>query len=227
MKKRRSIDVSAILAGLTETPEYVEPEDWVLAAAKAMGGRIPSRLHLQKALYIASRWLDRLQDAVEFEAYKRGPWSEAVADAAVTLENEGLFEKKDSGLVLTPRGERKAQRIWDRLSDRERSVLSDVGEIVRKLSGDELLLYTYVLFGGHEKSEVLDRVMRNRVDLAVSIFEKGVVSVELAARLAGIDVSSFIEVLRARGIKPFVLDARDIDAAIELWERTRKRRSRS
>ncbi len=226
VKRRRTIDVSAILAKINEAPGHIEPEEWVLAIAKAMDSRIPSGLHLQKALYVASKSLKRLQEAVEFEAYKRGPWSEAVADALVSLESEGFVEKSDSEFILTPRGESRSEKVWSKLSDYEREVLGEIGEIVPRLNRDELLLFVYVLFGGYEKSEVLEKVMENRVDLAISILQKGVVSVERAARLAGMDVSSFIELLRERGIKPFILDAKDIDTAIELWEKTRRKRSR-
>jgi len=56
-----------------ESLSIVEPIEWMLAVLYAFGGRTPSKLHIQKALFVASRCIDGLKEALEFKAYRMRP----------------------------------------------------------------------------------------------------------------------------------------------------------
>jgi len=71
-------------------------------------------------------------------------------------------------------------------------------EIITKMTEEELLLYVCIAY-----KDRLKEVLKRRVELAISLLEKGVVSVGLAAELAGMSLRDFLSELKRRGIKPY------------------------
>jgi predicted HTH domain antitoxin len=202
---------------LIEALEEPEPLDWLLALLHASRGRLPSKVHVQKALFIASMRLQRLSEAVEFRAYRMGPWSEEINDALEAAYANGWVREESSGeVVLTLEGSRKASEAWRRLEDGERRTLAEVANFIKRMSVDELLLYVYTVYGYGEKSDVIDKLLRRRRRLALSLLRKGLVSTELAARIAGMPLQRFIAYLRRLGVKPYEAEAGDIDEASRL-----------
>ncbi len=202
---------------MESTPrDQLDAFDIVLALLHALRGRSVSRIHIQKALYLASRRLDRLRDVLEFAPYRMGYWSEDVHDVLEQLLDNGDVEVVDGLIALTGQGLYKAGEAWRLLDEAEKSVLSEVADFVSQLSEDELLLYIYVVYGGYEKSDVLERLLRRRKQLASSMYSKGAISIDMAAKIAGLTIPEFIEYLRKRGIKPFEAVEEDLERAERL-----------
>lgn len=216
MSGLKRIDASRLLEKLLRAMDkqsIIEPVEWVLALLYAAGGRAPSRMHVQKALFIASRYIGRLGESLEFNAYRMGPWSEEASDALEVLLLDRLVEESERGLTLSQHGWSRAKAVWRKLSSEERRVLADVASFVNRMSEDELLLYVYAVYGYSEKSDVIDRLLHRRRELALSMFRKGLVSIGLAARIAGEPLPRFVEYLRKKGVKPFTAEASDIEEA--------------
>lgn len=190
--------------------------DIVLALLYALRGRSVSRIHIQKALYLASRRLERFRDVLEFVPYRMGYWSEDVHDVLKQLLDNGDVKAVDGLIVLTGQGLGRAREAWELLNETEKSVLSEVADFVSQLSEDELLLYVYVVYGGDEKSDVFKRLLRRRKQLAFSMYNKGAISIDMAAKIAGLSIPEFIEYLRERGIKPFKAVEEDLERAERL-----------
>lgn len=212
----RRVDVSRFMEKLDRVigrPGFVEPVEWILAFLYASGGRTPSRIHVQKALFIASRYIDELSEMLEFNAYRMGPWSEEVSDALEASLVNGLVIESEGGITLTNAGSGRAEAVWDRLSDTYRRVLTDVANFVNRMTEDELLLYVYTVYGYGEKSDVIEKLLRRRRELAVGMLRKGLISIGLAAKISGEPLPRFIEYLKRKGIKPFDAEVSDIEEA--------------
>lgn len=199
-----------------ESLGIVEPLEWVLALLYAFGGRAPSKLHIQKALFVASRYIDGLMEVLEFKAYRMGPWSEEVEDAMENAVYSGLLVASRNGVALTPRGIADAKSVWERLSDKDREVLKKVADFLSRMSEDELLLYVYTVYGYSEKSDVITKLLERRKELAIGMLRKGLVSVELAAKIAGIPLQDFVSYLRKKKVKPYIAEVNDIEEAERL-----------
>ncbi|MCD6340416.1 MAG: UPF0175 family protein [Desulfurococcales archaeon] len=215
----RKVNVSRFMEKLRRAVEdlgIVEPIEWVLALLHAFGGEAPSKLHIQKALFVASRYIDGLRETLEFKAYRMGPWSEEINDVVENAILSGLLTPSENGIALTFRGVAKARSVWKKLSDRDKEVLARVASLLSRMSEDELLLYIYTLYGYSEKSDVVTKLLRRRKELALSMLRKGLVSVGLAAKMAGMTVQDFVKYLRRRGVKPFVAEVNDIEEAEKL-----------
>jgi len=71
----------------------IELVEWVLALLYVAGRKVPSRIHLQKALFIASRYLDKLRESIEFKAYRMVPWSEEASDALESSRQRASYRE--------------------------------------------------------------------------------------------------------------------------------------
>ncbi|MEM2187627.1 MAG: UPF0175 family protein [Thermofilaceae archaeon] len=199
MSGERRVDVGRVLA----RARAAEPDllDWVLAFLHASGGTVPSRLHLHAGLYIASRHLPALAEAAEFAACRMGVWSDGVQDALEQALANGWVAARRGRLELSELGYERARSSWRSLSEEGRSVLGEVARFVRGVDRGELLLYTYLVYGGGEKSDVIDRLLRRRREVAERLLAKGLVSTGLAAELAGMPYAEFVDRLRRKGVK--------------------------
>lgn len=213
------INVSRFIEKLCRAIEnlgVVEPIEWVLALLYAFGGRAPSKLHIQKALFVASRYIDSLRETLEFKAYRMGPWSEEVNDVIENAVHNGLLVTSRDGVALTLRGITEAESVWKRLSDKDREVLKNIVDFLSGMSEDELLLYIYTVYGYSEKSDIITRLLERRKELALSMLKKGLISVELAAKIAGMPLQEFVSYLRRKKVKPYIAEVNDIEEAEEL-----------
>ncbi|MEM4030123.1 MAG: UPF0175 family protein [Thermofilum sp.] len=214
-KPRRRIDARKILE---RAQGVVEPDllDWILAFFYASEGVVPSRVHLQKALFIASKHLHGLAEAAEFKAYRMGAWSDGIHDALEQALANGWVSERMGRLDLAESAYDRARSSWRLLSEKDRSVLGEIARFIKGMDRDELLLYTYLVYGGGEKSDVIDRLLMRRKEIAERLLEKGLISTGLAAELAGMPYTDFVNYLKRKGVKPFTVDAGDIDAAANL-----------
>ncbi|MGC9050944.1 UPF0175 family protein [Pyrobaculum sp.] len=187
--------------------------DYLMALLSEAGGRL-SRLKVQKGLFILSRAVSDLSEVLEFKAYRLGPWDPQISDELARLEAQGVVELGEKYVVL--KDSHMAKMSLEKLPPGHREVVSDVAELLRLATDDEVLLYVYALYGGDEWSDVKNHIYSRRVDLAISLLQKGAVSLSLAARLAGMSLVEFAEELKRRGVKPFKAHAEDIDFAKKL-----------
>jgi len=152
-------DMKNYLDRLKETSGF-EPLDYVLISFYAMNGKVPSRIHLQKFLFIASQHKKALGDILRFEPYRKGAWSEEVHDALENAVLNNYVVEKNKELVLTEKGFTKANDLWNSLNEDEKRFFKELGEMVSKMDVDELLLYAYVIYGYSSESDVYERLPR-------------------------------------------------------------------
>jgi len=197
--------------------EQLDEFDLVLALMYALRGkRRITKTHIQKALYIASKHIERIGEILEFVPYRMGPWSEEVNDALEKLSVNGDIVVSKNSIVLSEQGLSKAERAWRSLSDRERNALSNIADFVGNLTSDELCLYVYKVYGDVEKSDIARSLLNRRKELASSMYMKGAVSIELAAKISGLPITEFVKYLKEKGIKPFSAVEEDLDIAEKL-----------
>jgi hypothetical protein len=185
--------------------------DYILALLHESGGYL-KRAKLHVGLYILSRRIEELSEALEFYIETSGPRSPQVAEELVRLEAQGAIALTRRRVVL--RDVEAAKAAVEKLPPSHRELVSELAELLRLATDDEALLYAYVLHGGGaEWGAIAWRLEPRRVDLAISLLSKGAASLSLAARLAGMPLSEFAEELKRRGAKPFQARVEDVDRA--------------
>jgi len=184
-------------------------ERYILMLFYAAGGKVRGKLWFQKEMFELSKAFNDLGEELDFDAYNYGPFSEGLEESRDMMENSGLIKE----LMLTDKGREIARTVWELADDRKKGIVKETAMFLENLDDDELLLYTYVTSPKMAaRSDVVDRILNKRVEIALKMLEKGKVSVSLAAKLAGLPVTKMVEEAVKRGIKPFDVQG-DIEAA--------------
>ena len=184
-----------------EAEELSTVEKFILMAlyARPPGGK-GGKLRLQKIMFKLAEVFEELREELDFEPYSYGPYSEAVEEYRSMLENSGLI----SNTELTEEGQRLAEKVWRQADEHTKKVVKSIVEFIEALEDDELLLYIYVTSPDMaEKSTIRENVMKNRVEIALKMLRKGVISIGMAAKLAGLPLNEMIKRAIERNIKPF------------------------
>lgn len=217
---RKKIEIGKLKPVLEKLKEQLSIEDWILIALYSSPKKsYPSEIYIQKFLFLAQKYLKNID--IEFQPYRLGPYSPSVKDSIDILISENSIKKDPSGeLKLSQKGLKKAENRFLQCSDKERELLSELGRFIYNMSEDELLLYTYIVHGYKEKSDIINKLLQRRIPIAISLVRKNLVSISLAAKIAGMSLQEFIKFLKKKGIKPYIAEVEDIDKASSLGSST-------
>jgi len=174
-------------------------EDLILIVLYAANGKSKGKLWLQKEIFELSKLCEI--EELEFKAYDYGPYSESIQNYIDSLQNSEYI--KD--LELTENGKKIASELWNNINNEEKTLIKEIVNFFESLEKDELLLYIYVKSPAMaEKSEVKDKILKNRVKIALDMLKNEKISIGLAAKLAGLNIEEIKK--EAIGIKPFVAE---------------------
>ena len=175
--------------------------DLLLLVAQPDNGAVRGNLWLQKEVFLVSRSVPDLAAGANFEPSLMGPFSDAVEWNADQLVRSGFLKRIGATYELTSEG-RAVAEILEADAPAERiKLLSDTKKLLNDLSTDELLAFVYFLYPGMtEESEKLEGLLPKRKEIAVRLFQRGKVSSEVGAKVAGTDQSEFLRLLRSRGV---------------------------
>ncbi len=218
---KKKIEMGKLESALERLKEELSVEDWVLIALYSSPKKsYPSEIHIQKFLFLAQKYLKTID--IEFQPYRLGPYSPSIKDSIEVLIGENSIKKASNGEIkLSKRGLEKGKQRFLRLNDKEKKILSRLGNFISNMSEDELLLYIYIVHGHKEKSDVINKLLHKRVNIAIRLIKKGLISVSLAAKIAGMSLQEFIEILKKKGVKPYIAEVEDIDKAASFGSNTR------
>ncbi|MFC6825660.1 hypothetical protein [Halopelagius fulvigenes] len=162
------------------------------------GDAVPGDLWIQKELFLVAKNMPKLEEALEFEAYLRGPFSETVEGIHDKLEVYGLVQRTRLGVALTPKGEDLVEDVYAEIPDRIRYLVEDIKDFANDLSRDELLVYVYYTYPEMTKNSMEKEGLEGkRKQVARHLYERGKVSLEKASELAGVPMSEFRGAIRA------------------------------
>jgi len=178
----------------------VSAEDLFLAVLFADGrSSVKGRTRLQKTIYILAKSLDL--DSFDFKPYDYGGCSEEIIDLEEEYQNVGYVVEDNEGIRLTDEGVSAAVSSWDSLNEKLQEQIETIKKFTNSLSEDELIVYVYSQWPKDAcNSLIKERIMRGRIDIAVSMYRKSKVSLQRAAIIAGMSEKEFIELLSSRKI---------------------------
>jgi uncharacterized protein YwgA len=125
----------------------------LLTLLHAMGGKVEGGIRLQKLIFLSKHELGLNEFSYKFAPYAHGPFSEEVSDDVVGLVSmnlmkvEGKVVEAGDGVVersyrLTPKGEKAAKKIYDKLPRAAKSSLQSLKRF-NEMKLVELLRYVY------------------------------------------------------------------------------------
>ncbi len=144
---------------------------------------IPSILHLEKELFILSKFNPRMGEYIHFEKHYEGPYSPEVKELVedpLYFSNAWIIENKR--IKLNQEGKLIFRKLVEMFKDNPNfqkllSVMKLIRKLYDRLSRDELLLLVYATYPEYKmKSKVYDRIYKKRKELALSLLKKGLIT---------------------------------------------------
>jgi len=153
----------------------------------AVNGRIPSKLHVHKELFVLTRIFPKLNSLLEFEAYRKGPFSRTVQDALEDLVERGYVVNVKGGYMLSQLGKEAYSRIVEELGQKRLlDVIRRIRKMYDKLDVDELLLIIYATYPEYTiESEELRRISSRAYEIIEKLFRKGYITERRKRELYG------------------------------------------
>lgn len=158
---------------------------------------VKGNVAFQKEMFLIANYIDKVNERAEFIPHILGPYSEASEVSIDNLVSMGLVEKKDNTYKITPSGIKVLGLKQDTFSSEEKESIADFKEFISNLTNDEILLFIYASYPNYTiESTEYRRIMKSRVKNSISIYKKGIVSLEKAASLAGVNIETFLDLQR-------------------------------
>ena len=186
---------------MVKIPDDLRIITLLIAAYK---NKIEGKIRLHKIIFLLSRKYPKIASISDFEAYNYGPYGEGVESALTDLVSYGLLEKIGNDhkqeYTLTPKGRETVDKVKQDFSD----FYDDIKKLMKtmdKLTDEELVALVYFTYPEYAKeSKIYKYIMNKRVNIAVSLYNKDVISIGKAAEIAGMSKEKFREYLRRKGI---------------------------
>ena len=153
---------------------------------------------LHKMVFLASLDIPELREELEPipSMYKDIFYDENIDEAIESLKFDGLIEG-DTSLQLSSKG-REVQFL---LSDKEKDIYEEIIDLFKDTTDDEILaIFYYKLYDQIKILKPLKRIESNRKKLALSLYQKGKISIEAASEIAGMNIKDFMEMLKKKGL---------------------------
>ncbi|MHA1593413.1 MAG: UPF0175 family protein [Candidatus Baldrarchaeia archaeon] len=187
---------------ITEIKEYLSDVQKLILILLWCCKRKPikGKLWLQKELLMIAHAKPELFRELDFEAYLFGPHSERLDVELDNLRQLGLVTDRPE-IKLTRNGEELAE-LLARESDKETIKLAEeIKEWLNDLTEDELLAIIYTTFPNMTKESLkYKQVMKRRREIAIRLYQKGKVSLNRAAEIAGLPLEKFMNELKKLSI---------------------------
>ena len=188
--------ISEKMAQLNEVDRFI-----LLLAGANKSKAIPGPLHLQKEIYLLQRLFSGLATEADYEPYLMGQHSEVVADELDELKLSGLIRNTSGPISLTSDGNEISTILRKRAGRKEIKKVEEFKELLNDMTKDELLAFVYLSDPAHEelKEESVEykSIVRNRKQLAVSMYQKGKISAQKAAEISGENFENFFAHLKS------------------------------
>jgi predicted HTH domain antitoxin len=159
---------------------------------------IKGNVAFQKEMFLISNYIDKVDERAEFVSHFLGPYSEASEVSMNNLVSMGLVEKNgNNNYKITSSGIKVLSLKQDIFSSDEIESISDFKKFISKLNNDEILLFIYVSYPDYAReSTEYHRIIKSRIKNSISIYKKGIISLEKAASLAGVNIEKFLDLQR-------------------------------
>ncbi|AAM03925.1 hypothetical protein [Methanosarcina acetivorans] len=160
---------------------------------------VKGKVAFQKEMFLISNYVDKVNEWTEFVPHYLGPYSEISEVSMDNLISMNLVEKEEGYTYkITPSGIKALDLKQNLFSSEEKEAIADFKKFISNLTDDEILLFIYASHPDFTIESIKYRaIMRTRVKDSISIYKKGVVSLEKAAFLAGINIETLLDLQEA------------------------------
>ena len=172
---------------------------------------IRGRTWLQKEMFLLSKLTGELEERTEYDPNIMGSYSRIVDEVEDQFYISEYEERIGDSMKLSLEGRRLAEEVWLGASEREKQIVAGVKSLLNDMSQLELLGFIYTEYpetaaNSEKKAEVDAR----RLEIAISLFQKGKVPLDRAAQIARQSINAFLQELKKRGVDPSDVETKSV-----------------
>jgi len=172
---------------------------------------VRGRTWLQKEMFLLSKLIRGLREHTEYDPNIMGSYSQIVDEVEDQFYISEYAERVGNSLKLSLEGKKLAEEVWVGASDDEKRVVSGVKTLLNDMSQIELLGFIYTEYPDTAiNSEKKLEVEARRLDIAISLLQKGKVPLEKAAEIARQPLERFLRTLKEKGIDLSGIETRSV-----------------
>ena len=176
-------------------------KQYMLLLFKALDEKpIKNKINIMKMLYFISLNVPSLENEFNFEADNYGPSSDVVERNLESLNQEDFLKEDKKGFQLNSLG--KEYLNSRNFNEVDHDLIEDMKKLFNGLTSDEVCALTYFTFPETtSESVILDKIIKNRKKLALSLYKKNKISVDKASEIAGIPLKDMYQLLAKNNMK--------------------------
>ena len=184
-------EVDEIIEDMSELQKYI-----ILLLNANNNAQIKGDMWFQKELFLVAQNIDEIEKEASFASDMYGPWSENASEQLEDLEMDEVVSKSNKKMCLSRLGEEIAGKLKTTIPSDHLEMMSDFKDLLNNLSHDELLTFVYFSFPKFtDESLVIEKIQKNRLHNAIQLYNKGKISLQKAADIAGVPLERFIRVV--------------------------------
>jgi len=154
--------------------------------------RLKDILGFKRAFLIAKNVKD-VEEEASFASDMYGPYSENAEEQLEELEMDEVVAKDGNKMRLSRLGSQIAQKIEQNIPKQILEMIAEFKTLLNDLNDDEVLTFIYFSFPKYtEESLVLDKINKNKKEVAIKLYRKGKISLQRGAEIAGEPLEKFI-----------------------------------
>lgn len=186
-----------------------------------MGTGLKGNLWLQKDMFLLSKAAPELKD-LKFDEHLFGPYSPAVqAMKTQHVNSKTINQRFENGpLLLTEKGRNIAAQLWEKTSDYKKRLVTNVKQFLNEMNTWEMISFIYSTYPETTtNSDVVGQYEKKRLEAAISLYSRKMVSMERASLIAGKSLEEFEKLIRTKGIQRADSDEGDMTEELRQLER--------
>lgn len=188
------VEVDDIIKDMSELQKYIV---LLLSASnnEPIKGNTNFQMELffQKELFLLANNIEEIKSEASFGSDFYGPYSETAKEELESLELDEVVERKGNQISLSKVGVQVTKKLEQNTQKERLEMIVEFKELLNDLTDDELLTFIYFTFQEFtEESLVLEKIKKNRKQVALKLYKKEKISVQRAAEIAGEPLEKFI-----------------------------------
>jgi hypothetical protein len=182
------VEVNEIIEDMSELQKYI-----VLLLSSNNKESIKGNTWFQKELFLIAENIKEVGEEASFTSDFYGPFSENAKEQLDELELDEIVCKDGNKMFLSKLGSQVAQKIEQKTPKQRIEMISEFKGLLNDLNDDEVLTFIYFTFPGFsEESLVLEKIKKNRKQVALKLYKKEKISIQRAAEIAGEPLERFV-----------------------------------
>ena len=155
---------------------------------------INGKTMLQKEMFLIANYSEKIKEEANFIPHNHGAYSEAVELTMDRLKSYELINEKGYKIFISSNGKEVISLIEKEFDEEEKNFIIDFKEFMNPMTYMESLVYSYYSFPDFvTDSVIIDNVKKNRLKSSISMYKKGLINLEKASFLAGIESREFLK----------------------------------